>query len=77
MNNSAAIFRMSELPAAARSKNPKKMGRDDLHPSQRSQANGKDVVAILDGDNTHILAPTGHFSSAVKVVSEERTAQGI
>ena len=77
MNNSAAVFRMNSLPAAAQGKNPFTMTRDDLHPSQRAQANGRDVVAIVDGDNTHILAPTGDFQSAVRMVRSERSDQGI
>jgi hypothetical protein len=68
---------MRDLPAAARSKNPKKMSRGDLHPSQRSQANSSDVVAIIENDHTYILSPTGHFVSAVSQVKAERTSQDI
>ena len=77
MNNSAAVFRMNSLPAAAQGKNPFTMGIGDLHPSQRAQAQNRDVVAIVDGDDTHILAPTGDFPSAVSAVKAERTNQGI
>jgi hypothetical protein len=71
MNNSAAVFTMNSLPAAAQSKNPFTMTVDDLHPSQRTLANTRDVVAIVDGDNKHILSPTGDFPSAVKAVLDE------
>jgi hypothetical protein len=68
---------MSDLPAAARSKNPKTMSRDDLHPAQRSHADSRDVVAIIENDHTYILSPTGHFASAVSQVRAERADQGI
>lgn len=77
MNNSAAVFTMSSLPAAAQGKNPFTMTVDDLHPSQRAIANTRDVVAIVDGDDTIILSPTGDFPSAVKAVIDERADQGI
>ena len=77
MNNSAAVFRMNSLPAAAQGKNPFTMTRDDLHPSQRAQANNRDVVAIVNGDDTHILAPTGDLQSAVRMIRAERSTLGI
>lgn len=76
-NNNAAVFTMNSLPAAAQGKNPFTMGIGDLHPSQRAQAQNRDVVAIVDGNDTHILAPTGDFPSAVKSVNLERESQGI
>ena len=76
-NNSAAVFRMSDLPAAAQGKNPFTMTAGDLHPSQRARANGRDVVAIVDGDDTVILSPTGDFASAVTSVLQEREDEGI
>ena len=76
-NNSAAVFRMNDLPAAAQGKNPFTMSADDLHPSQRARANGRDVVAIVNGNDTHILAPTGDFPSAVTCVLQEREDEGI
>ena len=74
---SAAIFTLNSLPAQAQAKSRRSLTIDDLHPSQRAQANSRSLVAIIDGDYTHILSPTGDFAGAVLGIREERELQGI
>ena len=76
-HRSAAIFRLNSLPAQAQAKSRRSLHLNDLHPSQRSRASGRDVVAIIDGVYTHILSPTGNFAAAVLGIREEREIQGI
>lgn len=76
-HRSAAIFTLNSLPAAAQAKSRRSLTISDLHSSQQAQANGRDVVAIIDGAYTHILSPTGDFAAAVLGIREERELQGI
>ena len=77
---SAAVLVLAALPASARTEataNPRSVLISDLSPAQQAQANGKDSVAIVDGDTVTYLAPTGDFRAAYFTVKEERESQGI
>lgn len=76
-HRSAAIFRFNSLPAQAQAKPKRSITINDLHSSQQAQANAREVVAIIDGAYTHILAPTGNFAGALLGIREEREIQGI
>lgn len=75
--SNVALFRKSDLPSAARSKNSKYITRADLSSSQRSSASDKDYVVIIDGDSQTILAPTGNVGTTIAEVLDEREEQGI
>jgi len=76
-HRSSAVFTRSSLPESARAKLPISLSINDLTTSQRQLASGRDVVAIIDGDRTIILAPTGNVAAAILGIREERENQGI
>lgn len=49
----------------------------DLLPTQAAEAAGRDVVAIVNGTEVTILAPTGSVGQAMRAVKIEREAKGI
>ena len=76
-HRSAAVFQYSSLPEQARAKSKKQLHINDLTPSQQALAQNRDVVAVIDGNSTTIIAPTGDFAPALTGVLREREYLGI
>lgn len=76
-HRSVAVFRRNQLPSQAQAKAVRRLTLSDLSAAQQAQAQGRDLVCIIDGDEQTILAPTGSLYPALKGVSEERELQGI
>jgi hypothetical protein len=73
----AGVYQMSDLKVAGQAKNRMDWVVDDLLATPRSEAQSRDVVAIVEGDRVTVLAPTGSLSAALKAVKAEREAKGI
>lgn len=72
-----AMFSRNNLPIAARNKNRSKMTLDDLSPAQRSQANERDICAIVDGQYTTIITPIADLGRTLPAVMSEKESQGL
>lgn len=74
MPRTASVFNFDDLPGSAKAKERRKLSLSDLSPAQRALAESTDITAIVEGDTTTVLAPSGDFPSAVKAV---RLARGL
>lgn len=66
----AAVFDIKDIPAQSRGKPRGKLKLDDLHPSQKSQAQNADVTAIKEDKVITILSPVGNVAEAAQAVQE-------
>ena len=71
-DKSVTIFDKKDLKAGAKTKDSKDLRKSDLTESQLASAAGSEVVAIVDGDEVTILAPTGDLAAALIAVEKEK-----
>lgn len=75
---SAGVYRREDLKVASRGKSERDWTVDDLPAgANKTEAQSKDVVAIVEGNKVTVLAPTGSLSEALAAVRKERSRKGI
>jgi hypothetical protein len=73
----AGVYQLSDLKVAGQAKNRVDWVVDDLLATPRAQAQTRDVVAIVEGNQVTVLGPTNNLAQALEAVRVERIAKGI
>jgi hypothetical protein len=73
----AGVYQVSDLKVASQAKSRKALTTDDLLATPRGQAEARDVVALVDGTELTIFAPTGNLAKSLAAIKVERDIKGI
>lgn len=74
----AGVYQISDLKAESQSKDPQDFTIDDLPDgANKTEAQSRDVVAFVNGEQVTVLSPTGSLAQALEAVKVERAFKGI
>jgi hypothetical protein len=73
----AGVYQVSDLKAGSQGKAKKDLVMADLDTGAAAEAAGRDLVAVVDGNQVTLLGPTNNVGQAFEAVARERVIKGI